>query len=311
MSMILVEGLLKTYENGTQALRGVSIDVSEGDIFAFIGPNGAGKTTTIKILATLLEPTGGRAEIGGQDVFRYPERIRRLMGYMPDEFGVYPGLRVWEYLDFFAAAYRMPKSTRRRAIEDVMALTDLGPLREKMVDALSKGMRQRLCLAKTLVHDPKVLILDEPAAGLDPRARIEFSALLKTLAGMGKTILISSHILTELREICNSCCIIERGRILACGNIDAMTEQLMPVRVILAKLLSRAEEAAELLAKCPGVVRAQAEGNGVRIEFQGDEAALPALMKALVERGLPVIGMEEKERDMEALFMRITKGELA
>jgi len=309
--MIRVENLVKTYDTGTQALRGVSLHVAEGDIFAFIGPNGAGKTTTIRILATLLEATAGCAAIGGEDVFRYPERIRKLIGYMPDEFGVYPGLRVWEYLDFFAAAYRMPKLSRRRAIDDVMTLTDLAPLRERMVDTLSKGMRQRLCLAKTLVHDPKVLVLDEPAAGLDPRARIEFRALLRTLAGMGKTILISSHILTELREFCNACCIIERGRILACGNIEGMAEQLMPARVIVIRLLDRAEEAAEVLAQHPGVTSARAEVRTVRVDFRGADADLPGLMKALVERGLPVVGMEEKERDMEALFMRITKGELA
>jgi ABC-2 type transport system ATP-binding protein len=192
-----------------------------------------------------------------------------------------------------------------------MALTDLAPLREKMVETLTKGMRQRLCLAKTLVHDPRVLILDEPAAGLDPRARIEFRALLKTLAGMGKTILISTHILTELREFCNACCIIERGKILACGQIDGMAEQLMPARVIIVKLLSRAEEAAELLASHAGIASARAEGNTVRAEFRGSDADMPALMKMLVERGLPVVGLEEKQRDMEALFMRITKGELA
>ncbi|HOX08522.1 MAG TPA: ABC transporter ATP-binding protein [Planctomycetota bacterium] len=309
--MIRVDSLVKTYDSGTQALRGVSLHVQEGDIYAFIGPNGAGKTTTIRILATLLEPTAGLASIAGEDVSRYPERVRRLIGYMPDEFGVYPGLRIWEYLDFFAAAYRMPKAARRRAVDDVMALTDLAPLREKMVETLSKGMRQRLCLAKTLVHDPKVLILDEPAAGLDPRARIEFRALLKTLSGMGKTIFISSHILTELREFCNACCIIERGRILACGSIDGIAEQLMPARVIVVRLLSRAGEAAELLAAHPGIASAAAEGNTVRAEFRGAEGDMPGLMRMLVEKGLPVIGLEEKERDMEALFMRITKGELA
>ena len=309
--MIRVENLVKTYDTGTQALRGVSLHVREGDIFAFIGPNGAGKTTTIRILATLLETTAGRATIGGEDVFRYPERVRKLIGFMPDEFGVYPGLRIWEYLDFFSAAYRMPKLERRRAIDDVMALTDLAPLREKMVDTLSKGMRQRLCLAKTLVHDPKVLILDEPAAGLDPRARIEFRALLKTLSSMGKTIFISSHILTELREFCNACCIIERGRILASGDIDGMAERLMPARIIVVRLLSRAAEAAEALAVHPGVTASRVEGNTVRVEFQGVETDMPGLMKMLVEKGLPVVGLEEKERDMEALFMRITKGELA
>jgi ABC-2 type transport system ATP-binding protein len=309
--VISVRGLTKTYENGTRALRDVNFDVEGGDIFAFIGPNGAGKTTTIRILVTLLEPTGGEAMVGGEDVVRYPDRVRQLIGYMPDDFGVYQGVRVWEYLDFFAAAYRMPKLQRRRAVDDVMALTDLAPLRERMVENLSKGMRQRLCLAKTLVHDPKALILDEPAAGLDPRARIEFRALLKTLAGMGKTIMISSHILTELREICNSCCIIERGRILARGRVDEMTEKLMPVRIIVVRMLSKTEEAAAELRRIDGVLSADVDGRSVRVEFRGADAEIHGLMKTLVEKELPVIGLEEKERDMEALFMRITKGELA
>jgi len=309
--VISIRGLTKTYENGTRALRDVSFDVGEGDIFAFIGPNGAGKTTTIRVLVTLLEPTGGEAFVGGEDVVRYPDRVRHLIGYMPDDFGVYQGVRVWEYLDFFAAAYRMPKLQRRRAVDDVMTLTDLAPLRERMVESLSKGMRQRLCLAKTLVHDPRALILDEPAAGLDPRARIEFRALLRTLAGMGKTILISSHILTELREICNACCIIERGRILASGNVDEMTEKLMPVRIIMVKLLSAAERAAEELRKIDGVLSAEVDGRNVRVEFRGADQQIHGLMKNLVDKDLPVIGLEEKERDMEALFMRITKGELA
>ncbi len=309
--MIEVRGLGKTYENGTRALRDVSFHVGEGDIFAFIGPNGAGKTTTIRILVTLLEPTGGEATVGGEDVIRYPDRVRHLIGYMPDDFGVYQGVRVWEYLDFFAAAYRQPRLQRRRAIDDVMTLTDLVPLRDRMVENLSKGMRQRLCLAKTLVHDPKVLILDEPAAGLDPRARIEFRALLKTLAGMGKTILISSHILTELREICNSCCIIEKGRILASGNVEEMTERLLPIRIIMVKLLSKIDEAAAELRRIDGVLAAEVDGRNVRVEFRGADTEIHGLMKQLVEKGLPVIGLEEKERDMEALFMRITKGELA
>jgi ABC-2 type transport system ATP-binding protein len=309
--VISIRGLTKTYENGTRALRDVSFDVSEGDIFAFIGPNGAGKTTSIRVLVTLLEPTGGEAFVGGEDVVRYPDRVRHLIGYMPDDFGVYQGVRVWEYLDFFAAAYRMPKLQRRRAVDDVMTLTDLAPLRERMVESLSKGMRQRLCLAKTLVHDPRALILDEPAAGLDPRARIEFRALLKTLAGMGKTILISSHILTELREICNACCIIERGRILASGKVDEMTEKLMPVRIIMVRLLSSAEQAAAELRKIDGVLSAEVDGRNVRVEFRGADQQIHGLMKNLVDKDLPVIGLEEKERDMEALFMRITKGELA
>jgi ABC-2 type transport system ATP-binding protein len=184
--VIEVRGLGKDYD-GFRALDGVSFDVAEGDIYGFIGPNGAGKTTSIRILSTLLDPTSGSARIGGKDVTADAERVRRLIGYMPDNFGVYERITVWEYLDFFAAAYGIPRRTRLGALEGILELTDLGDLRDRLTGELSKGMRQRLCLAKTLVHDPKVLILDEPANGLDPRARIEFRALLKELRGMGKT----------------------------------------------------------------------------------------------------------------------------
>jgi ABC-2 type transport system ATP-binding protein len=309
--MISVKGLSKTYENGTVALSAASFDVDQGEIFAFIGPNGAGKTTTIRILVTLMEPTDGTASICGRDVIRYPDQVRHLLGFMPDDFGVYAGLYVWEYLDFFAAAYGMSRPVRRRAVNDVLDLTDMGPLRERMVEGLSKGMRQRLCLAKTLIHDPQVLILDEPAAGLDPRARIEFRALLQILAERGKTILISSHILSELREICTSCCIIEQGRILASGNIDDMTEELLPVRIGLFKILGSAQQAAQLLENLNGVVSASADGHKVRVEFNDKTIDVQALAKHLIEKQVSVVGIEEKERDMEALFLRVTKGKLA
>ncbi len=309
--MISVKKLSKTYENGTVALSAASFDVEQGEIFAFIGPNGAGKTTTIRILVTLMEPTDGTASICGHDVIRYPDRVRHLLGFMPDDFGVYAGLYVWEYLDFFAAAYGMSRPVRRRAVNDVLDLTDMGPLRERMVEGLSKGMRQRLCLAKTLIHDPQVLILDEPAAGLDPRARIEFRALLQILAERGKTILISSHILSELREICTSCCIIEQGRILASGNIDDMTEKLLPVRIGLFKVLGSAQQAAKLLENLSGVVSSHADGHKVRVEFNDKIIDVQALAKYLIEKQVSVVGIEEKERDMEALFLRVTKGRLA
>jgi len=209
-----------------QAVSRISFDVEEGEIFGFIGPNGAGKTTTIRILATLLLPTSGTASILGHDVTEEPEAVRQVTGYMPDVWGVYPGLTVAEYLDFFAAAYGIPRRERARAVGDVMALTDLTPLARKLVETLSKGMKQRLCLAKTLIHDPRLLILDEPANGLDPRARIELRALLRELASMGKTVLISSHILTELSDLVSSVGIVERGRMLMSGEVGGIIERL-------------------------------------------------------------------------------------
>lgn len=225
MSMIQIKDLTKTYRDLT-AVRGLNLTIEKGDVFGFIGPNGAGKTTTIKVLATLLEPTTGAAYVDGVDVVRNPLEVRRLIGYMPDFFGVYDDVKVWEYLDFFAAAYKIPVNKRKGIIDDVLELTDLTGKREAYVESLSRGMKQRLCLSKTLVHDPKVLLLDEPASGLDPRARIEFRALLKELQSMGKTIFVSSHILPELADFCNVVGIMERGHLIVSGRVNDIVQKL-------------------------------------------------------------------------------------
>ena len=216
--MIQISALTKVYRDLT-AVRDLNLTINKGDVFGFIGPNGAGKTTTIKVLATLLEPSSGHAFIDGIDCVKHPLEVRRVMGYMPDFFGVYDDVKVWEYLDFFAAAYKIPVNKRKSIIDDVLDLTDLTGKREAYVESLSRGMKQRLCLAKTLVHDPKVLLLDEPASGLDPRARIEFRALLKELQQMGKTIFVSSHILPELADFCNVVGIMERGHLVVAGRV--------------------------------------------------------------------------------------------
>src|SRR5580704_1069370 len=216
--VITIQNLRKDYK-GLTAVKDLSLHLDAGDIFGFIGPNGAGKTTTIKMLATLLKPTSGRAAIDGVDVVANPEAVRERIGYMPAFFGIYDDMRVWEYLDFFAAAYRLPRAKRPRIIDDVLNLTDLIGKKDSYVEELSTGMKQRLCLAKTLIHDPKVLLLDEPAAGLDPRARIEVKELFKELKAMGKTIIISSHILPELADFCNKVGIIERGELLISGDV--------------------------------------------------------------------------------------------
>ena len=202
------------------AVKDLSLDLEPGDIFGFIGPNGAGKTTTLKMLCGLIVPTAGTALLDGIDVVTFPEQIRSIVGYMPDVYGLYDDIKVWEYLDFFAAAYRIPKEKRARIVDDVLSLTDLTEKKQSYVNKLSRGMQQRLCLAKVLVHDPKVMLLDEPASGLDPRARIEIRELLKELQSMGKTILVSSHILPEMEEFCNKIGIIERGELIVAGDVN-------------------------------------------------------------------------------------------
>jgi ABC-2 type transport system ATP-binding protein len=244
-------------------------------------------------------------------VIDQPEQVRLLLGYMPDYYGVYDGIRVWEYLDFFAASYDFRRRERRRIVQDVMALTDLTPLRDKLVATLSKGMRQRLCLAKTLIHDPKVLILDEPAAGLDPRARIELRELLKELARMGKTILISSHILTELADMCNAVGVIERGRLLTSGKIEAIQRQMQPIRVVTLEFHERTGEAMSLLSQHPHVVSARRENSKVVVEFDDTAEKIYELVRLVVQKDLPLIGLREERRNLEDLFMRITQGELA
>ena len=219
----------------------LNLKIASGEMFGFIGPNGAGKSTSIRFLATLLKATGGEGIVNGHRVTREPLEVRRSVGYMPDTFGVYDGMKVWEFLDFFAVAYQIPRARRKQVIGDVLELLDLTGKRDSFVNGLSRGMKQRLCLAKTLVHDPPVLILDEPASGLDPRARLEVKALLKELRQMGKTILISSHILTELADCCTSIGIIERGKLLMHGPIDQVYRQIRRNRVIEIKFLENAE----------------------------------------------------------------------
>src|SRR5204863_258977 len=223
--MIKLENVSKYYKT-FPAVLDLNLEIGQGEVFGFIGPNGAGKTTTIKMLATLMLPTEGRVSIGGFDVVTEPHEVRRMIGYMPDSFGVYDDLLVWEYLDYFAALYKLDPGRRKRAISDVLELTDLTVKRGSQVMSLSRGMKQRLCLAKTLLHDPSVLLLDEPASGLDPHARIEIRELIRELCRMGKTVLVSSHILTELADFCTSIGIIEAGRLLASGRIDEITARL-------------------------------------------------------------------------------------
>ena len=308
--MIEVVNLSKRYD-GHWAVRGINFAVQEGEIFGFIGPNGAGKTTTIRIMSTLLDPTAGTIRVNGKCVVSDPEDVRRHIGYMPDTFGVYERISVWEYLDFFAAAYGVDRRQRRRVIDGIMDLTDLHSLRDRLTGELSKGMRQRLCLAKTLVHDPKVLILDEPANGLDPRARIEFRALLKELRAMGKTIVISSHILTELSDICTSVTILEKGKVVAAGSIDAIKQALQPGRVFRLEVLDGFDAARAALQEIPQVAAVRSDTSALLFQFTGPREQVPELVRALVRKGVAVTGFHEVHTDLEGLFMQLTKGEVS
>jgi ABC-2 type transport system ATP-binding protein len=310
MPIIEIRNLTKTYRDLT-AVRDLNLTIEKGDVFGFIGPNGAGKTTTIKVLATLLEPSSGQAYVDGVDVVRNPLEVRRLIGYMPDFFGVYDDVKVWEYLDFFAAAYKIPANKRKNIIDDVLELTDLTVKKESYVEGLSRGMKQRLCLAKTLVHDPKVLLLDEPASGLDPRARIEFRALLKELQSMGKTIFVSSHILPELADFCNVVGIMERGNLVVSGRVDDIVRKLEGGIVLDVRMTGdthHGERAIQLLQGYPDVRDVRAEGNHLEIGYTGDHDNLPGLLNHLVSNGLPVASFAQRAADLEDVFMKVTAG---
>jgi ABC-2 type transport system ATP-binding protein len=306
--IIETEGLLKQYRD-LVAVANLHLNVFEGDIYGFIGPNGAGKTSTIKILATLLQPTSGKAKICGYDVVKQPQKVRRVIGYMPDFFGVYDDMKVWEYLDFFAAAYNIQRSRRKIIIEDVLELTNLIHKKDEFVESLSRGMKQSLCLAKTLVHDPEVLLLDEPASGLDPRARVELRELLKELKNMGKTILISSHILSELADFCNKIGIIEHGRLVAQGSVDQIMSKVQENKIFLIGLRDRHEEAAGLLSGLPNIARVEPEADGVlKVFIEGHYKDAADLIGYLISQGLAVTSCTEYKAGLEDIFMTVTEG---
>ncbi|MBX7245836.1 MAG: ABC transporter ATP-binding protein [Candidatus Sumerlaeaceae bacterium] len=305
--MIQTFGLVKQYKNLT-AVNSLDLTVNEGEIFGFIGPNGAGKTTTIRMLATLTKPTSGHALVAGYNILTQADEVKRVIGYMPDSFGVYEDMKVWEYLDFFAAAYKIPKEKRGQIVDDVLNLTDLIYKKDDYVEALSKGMKQRLCLAKTLVHDPKVLLLDEPASGLDPRARIELRELLKELCKMGKTILVSSHILTELADFCTSIGIIEQGRLLAAGKVDDILKNVKASKVVKVTVRENAEKGRELMAAHPNVKSAEIEGNVVIVHLDLSCEDTSFIAEELLKNGIKFTSMKEEELDLEDIFMKITTG---
>jgi len=303
--VIQTDQLTKYYGNFL-AVDGLNLRVEEGSLFGFIGPNGAGKTTTIRMLSGLLKPTSGRAFVQGIDVERHPREVKRVVGYLPELFGTYDRMRVWEYLDFFGAAYRIPKKKRHAQIEKILDLTGTEYMRDYFVGSLSKGMRQRVGIAKTLVHDPAVLFLDEPTSGLDPMARIEMRGLFRKLKGLGKTILISSHILPELGAICDEVAIIEKARLMALGPIKDILKEVRQTRQVQVELLDGAKEAAKVLEDM-GVLRVKVVQNYLQFEFLGDDARAAELLKALHDKGFQVCFMSEVEADLEEVFIRVTE----
>jgi ABC-2 type transport system ATP-binding protein len=308
--MIETRDLTKMYGD-LYALNRLTIKLERGDVYGFIGPNGAGKTTTMRILATLLNPTWGEASVCGYSIYNGAKDIRRLMGYMPDFFGVYDDMKVIEYLEFFAAAYRIKGPERRKKCDEVLELVELGYKRDALVTSLSRGMTQRLGLARVLLHEPQVLLLDEPASGLDPRARIEMRALLKELRNMGKTILVSSHILPELADICNKIGIIERGKLLFDGDVQSAIRQVRQHTVMRVGVADgRSGTAGELLRSHPNVmsVEAQADDETVRVTLNDGVDDGSFIADILVKNGHRLKMLKEEEIDLEDVFMGITKG---
>ncbi len=307
--IVVARGLVKRYDR-TLALGGLDLDVAPGEIFGLVGPNGAGKTTALRILGTLLVPDSGDAEIAGASVRRNPNDVRRVLGFMPDVFGVYDDMKVWEYLDFFARCYGIPADRRRRMIADLLDLVDLGAKRDTYVQGLSRGMQQRLCLAHTLVHDPQVLLLDEPASGLDPRARVELRELLRELRALGKTILVSSHILPELEELCTSIAIIDNGRVLAHGRVADIERRLRVGAVYRARIIGEGdalEAGRAWFAAQPDVVTADLLPDGtIEIGFHGEDEGAAGLLAAAVGGGLRVVSFARAASDLEELFLQVT-----
>ena len=303
--MISAEDLTKVY-GGRTALDHVSFEVPEGEIFGFVGPNGAGKTTTLRILAALLEPTSGRASIDGSDVAQNPARVHTRIGYMPDFFGVYDQLTVAEYLDFYAACYRQPKERRVKIIGELLELIGLTDRRDQLVDTLSRGLKQRLCLARALVHDPVVLLLDEPASGLDPRARVEMREILKELRGMGKTIIISSHILPELTELCTMIGIIDHGRMRAVGSVQDVIRGLSADRRLRITVVGAREPAIAILEPLEWVRHVDVANGAIEATYEGDDSTAADILQALTAGGVKVAAFSQVDGGLEEAFMRAT-----
>lgn len=306
VAAIETKGLTKVY-GPMVALNALDLTINQGDLFGFIGSNGAGKTTTLRILATFLEPSAGTASVMGNDVVGNAQMVRRVIGYMPDFFGVYKDMEVTEYLDFFAACYRIPAKVREKTVKDVLELVGLSEKQGAYIGALSRGMQQRLGLARVLIHDPAILLLDEPASGLDPRARIEMMAVLQELQRLGKTIIISSHILSELQSLCNRVGIIEKGRLIYAGPVQGVKEQMVANPIWWLQTNDH-PNALAVLRTLPEVVDASLVDGDIKLTLTGT-AEPPLILEKVVAAGLRVSGFWENEIGLEEVFMKVTRGE--
>ncbi len=309
-SMINVRNISKQYRN-VNALSDFTLDIPKGAIYGLIGPNGAGKTTLLRILAALLAPSTGQVWYENAEVSISPGTVQRKIGYMPDFFGVYPDLTSVEYLEFFAGIHGIPRQKRAKVVADLLELVDLSSKRDALVETLSRGMKQRLCLARALVHDPEVLLLDEPASGLDPRARVELRELLRTLQGMGKTVIISSHILLELAEMCTDVAIVQGGRLIVAGDVEQVSRRLNGARQLEIRVLDRVSDTIEGLKAQASVSNIlNHEGTLIQADFTGDDSALQLMLAALITSGLPIISFAPRSSGgrLEEVFMSITEG---
>ena len=304
--MLRIENLCKNYGK-FRAVNDLNLHIPKGEIFGFVGPNGAGKTTTMRIICGLLDATSGKVYADGIDVINRPKELKRKIGYMPDFFGVYDDLKVMEYLDFYASIYNIKGADSRKICHDLLELVDLTDKKDFYVDSLSRGMKQRLCLARSLVHNPDLLILDEPASGMDPRARIEMKEILRTLKSMGKTILVSSHILPELAELCTAIGIIEKGRIVMSGTVDEITRKVYHTQTIRIKVIDRLEEAIRILQEYPDIDGVNPVGdNEVEASFNGGEVFMNALLVRLIQNNVPVTAFNQLDGNLEDIFMKVT-----
>jgi ABC-2 type transport system ATP-binding protein len=308
--MIKIQHIYKSYRR-VDALKDLSLEIPQGSIYGLIGPNGAGKTTLIRILAALLAPTAGEVWFDGEEVVRQAALVQRKVGYMPDFFGVYADLTAVEYLEFYAGIHGIPRKKQTSTVNDLLELVDLSSKRDANEETLSRGMKQRLCLARALVHDPEVLLLDEPASGLDPRARVELRELLRTLQEMGKTIIISSHILLELAEMCTDIAIIQGGQLVVAGDVEHVTRRIGGGRQIEIRVLERVPETTALLKEIEGISNVTSEnGDLLQAEFTGDDRELHGVLARLITEGIPVVSFAPRSSGgrLEEVFMSITEG---
>ncbi|KMJ59657.1 ABC transporter [Bacillus sp. LL01] len=308
--MIETINLTKKYGKFT-ALDSLNLKVEKGTVFGFVGHNGAGKSTTFSILSTLLAPTSGTAFVNGYDVTKNPKMVRKFIGYMPDFFGVYDQFKTDEYLDFYGASYGIPLAERQKLIPQLLELVNLTDKKDAYVDVLSRGMKQRLCLARALIHDPEVLILDEPASGLDPRARIEMREILRELKSMGKTIMISSHILPELAEMCDEIGVINGGKLVATGRVEQIHQQLQANKVLRVLILQDLEKAISYFEDIPSISNIQVSEqreNLLSFSFEGSDEEQVALLRNALDSGVMILSLSQEESNLEDIFLEITKG---